>query len=84
MSKALSVFINANNNCSGTIIDYVGGAPSAPIDIVRRLGKIHGFVPFVTRTGTAATAAFATAVIVGNDVVLIVPGVETGADPRDG
>ena len=75
MSKGLSVFINTNNNCSGTIIDYVGRAPRAPIDVVRRLGKIHGLVPFVTRTGTATTAAFSAAVIVGDDVVLVISGV---------
>ncbi len=80
----LRVVIDADNNGGRTIIDDVGGAAGTPINIVRRLRQIHRLVAFVTGTEASATSAFATAIIVGEDVVLTVAGVQAGADPGDG
>src|ERR1700676_2243653 len=60
------------------------GISGTPVVIVGLAGLKQGCIAFVAIAEASAAGALAAAVVIGNDVVLAVTRVVTGADPGDG
>ena len=54
-----------------------------PVDVIALVGAIHRSVAFVGVAEALATRRLATAVVIGDHIVLAVEGVATGANPGD-
>ena len=65
------------------MIGHICLAAGAPIQIVGILWSINRRIPFIALTHTAATPASAAAVVIRDDVMFSIHGVETSAYPGD-
>jgi hypothetical protein len=82
-SDAALPLVNAYDNADRAVIDNTGLAHT-PIEVVTFTRVIDRLVALVALAEAALAGSFAAAVIVGDDIVLIISRVEAGANPGYG
>jgi hypothetical protein len=80
---AASGFINTNHDTDRAVINNTC-LTHTPIDIIAFTGIIDRFVALVAVAETALAGSFSTAVIVRDDIVLVVGWIKAGANPGYG
>lgn len=65
------------------VVRHIGLAAGTPVEIVRALRAVDWRIALIALALAATATAFATAIVVGNDVVLAIRRIAAGADPGD-